>query len=218
MDNLPIVIYTAGSYGNQVLRVLNKNPAQKVLTYDGLEAEYKHTRPTFAEHHLSTEDSVEPPIVKVTYGDNDISIINRNKWTKVAEHLEEQADKTFPGNINRQLYTMAIHVCNLLDENNHFRLIQKTDTVEFKCETFRQNLDAWVTNFKKVEETFNIPHDADHIASHYQTFQIAQQKIFEDERTSNDDIAKSFKLGKIYYQKYKNNYNVNYFNEIFNTI
>ena len=214
MHNLPIVIYTAGSYGNQVLRILNKNPAQKVLTYDGLQAEYQYTRPTFGGHHTSTEDDVEPPVIKVTYDDNDISLINRNKWTKVAEHLEGQANNTFPNSPNKKLYTMAIHVCNLLDTNNHFRSIQNKSTMEFPCATFRQNDSVWIENFKEIEEKFKIPHDPAHIISHYTTFQSAQQQLIHDETQASDDIAKSYELGKLYYQKHKNNYNIDYFDNV----
>ena len=121
MHNKPTLLYSAGCYGAFCLQMLNLNRIIPSQSYHDQAVDCQYTQDNRPDHHLVSEKDIESPIIKITYIDDDVDLINRNKWTKVENHLKEQALATFPNNKNKELYTMAIHKCNLLHEDNQFK-------------------------------------------------------------------------------------------------
>ena len=80
----PTVLYTAGSYGAFLNNVLNEqnvtaNESYHTVNYNRKET---NTTPNFTKHHVLKEDDIDGPVIKITYSDGNIAMINRNKWTK----------------------------------------------------------------------------------------------------------------------------------------
>jgi hypothetical protein len=130
--------------------MLNLNKIIASESYHTEPTEYLYTQPNRSDHHLVREEDIDSAVIKITYTDQDVDLINRNKWTKVTGHLKEQAIATFPNNKNKELYTMAIHKCNLLDNDNQFKKIIKKDTIEIKFNWFLGDLNVWLSVFKDV--------------------------------------------------------------------
>lgn len=211
----PTLLYTAGSYGAFLLFVLNQNEITVGESYHNKAIVYRNTNENIDNHHLIDENVVGHKVIKITYQDNDISLINRNKWHKVTGHLESQASATFPNNPNKELYTMAIHVCNLLDKNNHFRAMQNNQNIEFKFEWFLQDFDSWVSTFGKTFQKMQVAMDLNLLRSQFDAFNQSQRAILQAEQNANDLISRSYSLAKKYFSKYNNQYSELYFNEIF---
>ena len=215
----PTILYTAGSYGGLLVRIINNAPPLIAETYHLENWNLQYTLPARRvfvgnDHHLVFENKIEGPIIKITYDNDDISLINRNKWHKIKNHLLEQANKTYPNNPNKKIYTMSIHVCDLLG-STLFKSIEKKETSEFKFKFFTQNLSVWKYQFGKLHDTLGIPLNNLALAEHYDCFQKGQEIILKKHRDDNDDIAKSYKLGKKYYSIHHNKYNEDYFNQLF---
>tara|TARA_Y100000592_G_scaffold86830_1_gene140610 strand:- start:27 stop:695 length:669 start_codon:yes stop_codon:yes gene_type:complete len=203
----PTILYSAGTYGALLLRILN-NANPTVSESYHLHSDYfecKYTMPNREDHHLISEHAIEGDVVKITFTEDDVDLINRNKWTKVVEHLKTQAEKTFPNNPNRNLYTMAIHVCNLLADKQ-FKQAEKDDTQIFKFEHFLGCIGTWKNKFNHLFEHYQIPFDVSLIEKHYDCFQKGQENILEKNKKQNDDIHQSYILGKEYFKLYQNNF------------
>ena len=213
MVSKPTLLYTAGSYGGLLSRIINNAPPLIAETYHSKNLDLQYTLPTRNDHHLVSENDIEGRVIKITYDNNDISLINRNKWHKVKDHLLEQSNRSYPNNPNKEIYTMAIHVCDLLGATL-FKSIEKKETIEFKFKFFTQDLSAWKYQFGKIHNTLRIPFNNLTIAEHYDCFQKGQEIILNKHRDDNDDIAKSYKLGKKYYSVHHNHYNEDYFNQL----
>jgi hypothetical protein len=214
MDNKPTVLYSAGTYGAYLLHVLNHNKIPISEAFHPHSIEYKYTNHNFKNHHLTLEQQVNTPVIKITYDNNDISLINRNKWTKVKGHLEEQSKKTYPNNINKELYTMAIHICLLLDENNHFRRLDNKNNFEFKFNWFLTDSETWLKNITNCCKRFNIAIDETYFVDSHKNFLQGQQDILKKHKENNDIIAKSNKLGNLYFLKHKTNFDEKEFNKL----
>jgi len=218
MHKKPTLLYSAGCYGAFCLQMLNLNEIIANKSYHNQSTDYQYTQPNRPDHHLIKEEDIDYPIIKITYTDEDVDLINRNKWTKVENHLKEQAIATFPNNKNKELYTMAIHKCNLLNNDNQFKKVIKEDTLEIKFNWFLGDLDIWLLKFYKVFETLKIPTNKEHLQKCFNVFNKSQELILKAHRQKNDLIEESNKLATIYFQKYKNEYSEFYFDKIFNNI
>ena len=215
MYNKPTLLYSAGCYGAFCLQMLNLNDVVAAESYHDRPIDYLYTRPNRADHHLIKEEDLDSPIIKITYTDEHADLINRNKWTKVKNHLNEQAAATFPNNKNKELYTMAIHKCNLLDKDNPFKKIVKKDTVEIKFDWFLSDLNTWSSKFKIVFEKFNIPLSGQYLQNCFEIFHKSQEHVFKAHEQKNDLIEESNKLAETYFKNYKNEYSEFYFDEIY---
>lgn len=209
----PTLIYTAGTYGGIFQRVVNKDNPLVAEVYHNTQGKCEVLNPSPDNHHLLSEDEIDGPIIKITYNDSNISLINRNKWTKLAEHLPEQADMTFKKNPNSQLYVMAIHVCDLLGDNN-FKKLTKENTVEFKFDYFIGELNVWKNQFKMVMDFLKADFEDANLTAHYDAFKKGQEKIWKKHLENNDDIARSYSIGKRYFSLYNNNYVEDYFDRL----
>jgi len=211
------LLYPAGCYGEFFFRMLNLKETTESLSYS---AHFKpiNTEEYNGNHHIMSEKDITSHVTKITYTDDDIDLINRNKWTKVQGHLDEQSIKTFPNNSNRNLYTMAIYKCDLLDKNNHFKSIEKNSNLEVKFKWFLQSMEQWLINFGEIFKTLGIDIEESVIANFYNVFTNSQKSIFEQHKKNNDLIARSNYLGKIYFKKYGNQYNEMYFDNVLKEI
>jgi hypothetical protein len=214
MTGKPHLLFTAGSYGHLLLRILNHVPPLVAENYHETKYEVKYTKTIMGDHHLRNENSLENPVIKITYRDQDVNLINRNKWTKVRNHLEEQSNKTYPDSPNRQIYTMAIHVCELLGPN-HFKKILNDSTIEFKFSYFHESLEVWRYQFNRLYDIFKIPKNDLLVSQYYDNFLEGQSSILEKHKEDNDDIAESFRLGKEYYRLYNNDYSLIRFDSLY---
>ena len=211
------LLYPAGCYGEFFFRMLNLKETTESLSYDA-HFQPVNTKKYNVNHHIMSEDDINDHVTKITYTESDIDLINRNKWTKVVGHLEEQSIKTFPNNPNRELYTMSIYNCDLLNINNHFRKIEKKSNLEVKFEWFLYSIEQWLINFGKIFETLGIDIEESVIRNFYNVFTNSQKLILEQHKENNDLIAKSNYLGKIYFKKYGNQYNEMYFDNVLKEI
>jgi hypothetical protein len=218
MHKKPTLLYSAGCYGAFCLQMLNLNKIVANNSYHNQPIDYQYTQHNRPDHHLIKEEEIDCPIIKITYTDEDVDLINRNKWTKVENHLKEQAIATFPNNKNKELYTMAIHKCNLLNNDNQFKKVIKEDTLEIKFNWFLEDFDIWLLKFYKVFETLKIPTNKESLQKYFHVFNKSQEFILKAHKQKNDLIEESNKLATIYFQKYKNEYSEFYFDKIFNTI
>ena len=218
MHDKATLLYTAGSYGSFLLNILNKNEISPSEYYHDKHIDYKFTNGNIYNHHLLKEHDLTNTVIKITYTDNDISLINRNKWHKVQNHLQEQSLKTFPNNKNKELYSMAIHVCNLLDKNNHFRKIENYNNIEVKFNWFLEDFNSWLKNFGNVFKKLDIPFDSSLLERQHIIFNKSQQNILKQEKYGNDLISKSYKLAKKYFLKYNTEYSEMYFDNIYKSL
>ena len=207
------LLYPAGCYGEFFFRMLNLKETTESLSYN---AHFKpiHTEEYNSNHHIMSEKDINGHVTKITYTDDDIDLINRNKWTKVQGHLDEQSIKTFPNNSNRNLYTMAIYKCDLLDKNNHFKSIEKNSNLEVKFKWFLQSMEQWLINFGNIFKALSIQINENKIKEYYNIFTRSQQEILEQHSQSNDLIAKSNRLGKMYFDRHGNEYNELHFDKL----
>ena len=212
------LLYPAGCYGEFFFRMLNLQETKESLRYFWGNFKPNNTEDFNGNHHIMNEKDINGHVTKITYTDNDIDLINRNKWTKVVGHLEEQANRTFPNNPNRELYTMSIYKCDLLNINNHFRKIEKKSNLEVKFKWFLQSMEQWLINFGEIFKTLGIDIEESVIANFYNVFTNSQKSIFEQHKKNNDLIARSNYLGKIYFKKYGNQYNEMYFDNVLKEI
>ena len=118
------LLYEAGCYGEFVFRMLNLQEMEAKDRYTATDFTPTFTNKYLGSHHLTEEADIEGHVTKITYSDKHVNLINRNKWTKLKGHLEEQANKTFPNVSNSRLYTIAVNMCNLLS-NSSFKQMQK---------------------------------------------------------------------------------------------
>jgi len=218
MHKKPTLLYSAGCYGGFCLQMLNLNKIIANESYHTETTEYLYTQPNRSDHHLVREDDIDSVVIKITYTDQDVDLINRNKWTKVTGHLKEQAIATFTNNKNKELYTMAIHKCNLLDNDNQFKKIIKRDTIEIKFNWFLGDLNVWLSVFGDVFKKLKIPTSDQYLQNCFEIFNKSQEPIFRAHKEKNDLIEESNKLATIYFKKYKNEYSEFYFDQIFNNI
>ena len=216
MHKKPTLLYSAGCYGAFCLQMLNLNEIVSAEFYHDQPIDYRYTQNNRPDHHLVGEENIESPIIKITYTDDDIDLINRNKWTKVENHLKEQALATFPNNKNKELYTMAIHKCNLLDKDNQFKKIIKKDTVEIKFNWFLHDLEGWLLVFYNVFERLQIPAKHEYLKNCYAVFHAGQKSILKAHQEKDDLIEQSNQLAEIYFKKHGNEYSEFYFDQIFN--
>jgi hypothetical protein len=217
MADKPYILFTAGSYGHLLTRIINHVPPLVAENYHETEYGTKYTNICMDDHHLVDETTIDGPVIKITYEDNDVSLINRNKWTKVRGHLQEQSEKTYPKSPNKQIYTMAIHVCELLGPN-HFKKVLNDKTVEFKFSHFHDSLEVWQNEFNRVYDQFKIPKNELLVTQYYNNFQKGQSSIMKKHLANADDIAESFRLGKKYYSLHKRNYNLAMFDNVYGKI
>jgi hypothetical protein len=212
------LLYTAGSNGEFTFRFLNQFKINPNISYTAWDEPPKFTEKYRGDHHLIREEDVDGHVTKITYNDENIDLINRNKWTKVKGHLEEQSKKTYPNNKNNEIYTMAIYKCLLLDKNNHFKKIYKENNIEIKFSWFFQSFKDWMKNFSNVFEKLNIPTKEEIILEYYNAFNVGQKEILDKHNRSNDLIFLSNKLGQNYFEKYQTNFSEQKFDEIYNNI
>ena len=215
--NKPTLLYTAGSYGALLLRILNQDSPMVSQAYHTYEFDTPNTEPNRPDHHLLKEADVKGKVIKITYADKDVNLINRNKWQKVDGHLEVQAMNTFPNHPHREIYTMAIHVINLLADN-HFKTVDRSDTIEFKFANFIQPIESWRMSFKEIFDRLGIEFNDNTIKDHFYAFQEGQKEILEQHRQNNDDVSLSYMVGKQYFATYGNDINQNYFDAIFDKV
>ena len=215
--NKPTLLYTAGSYGALLLRILNQAPPIVSQAYHTHAFTPLNTEPNRQDHHLIREADINGQVIKITYTNEDVKLINRNKWQKVDGHLKEQSMKTFPNHPHREIYTMAIHVINLLGDN-HFKTVNRSDTIEFKFSNFLQPINGWCTHFKEIFDRLRIKYNEKTIKDYFKAFQEGQKDILNQHKQNNDDIFLSYMLGKEYFALYSNNYNQNYFDIVFEKI
>jgi len=212
------LLYTAGSNGEFTFRFLNQFKINPNISYTAWDEPPKFTEKYRGDHHLIREEDVDGHVTKITYNDENIDLINRNKWTKVKGHLEEQSKKTYPNNKNKEIYTIAIYKCLLLDKNNHFKKIYKENNIEIKFSWFFQSFKDWMKNFSNVFEKLNIPIKEEIILEYYNAFNVGQKEILDKHNSSNDLIFLSNKLGQSYFEKYQTNFSEQKFDEIYNNI
>ena len=217
MADKPYILFTAGSYGHLLTRIINHVPPLVAENYHETDYDVKYTKSIMGDHHLVDETTINGPVIKITYEDNDVSLINRNKWTKVRDHLQEQSEKTYPTSPNKQIYTMAIHVCELLGPN-HFKKVLNDQTVEFKFSHFHDSLEVWQKEFSRVYDLFEIPRNELLVIQYYDNFQKGQSSIMSKHLADADDIAESFRLGKKYYSLHNRNYDVSMFDNVYKKI
>lgn len=212
------LLWAPGTYGEYTLRLLNKNSIpNNVQEYGVLKRQVQNTLPKRADHHLIEEDKVDTHVTKITYKVGDENLINRNKWCKLQEHLEEQSMKTFPNNKNRKVYTIAINKCNLLDSHNIFKKITKKTTLEIKFEWYLEPADKFAENFANIFDQLNIPIQKDELISSHSNFLQGQKEIFDAHKKNNDIFAEGNQLGEKYYQQYGLNFSEINFDKIFNS-
>ena len=215
----PWPLFTAGSYGHLLTRILNHVPPLLAENYHETIYDVKYTKKVSAYHHLVDETTIKGPVVKIIYEDDDVGLINRNKWTKVRNHLQQQSEKTFPNSPNKEIYTMAINVCNLLGPN-HFKEILDNKTIGFKFSYFLDSIEVWHQQFNILFDAFEIPRNNLLVTQYYNNFQKSQSSIMEKHLADNDDIAESFRLGKNFYNLYgKNNgYSLSKFDDLYENL
>jgi hypothetical protein len=214
------LIYAAGCYGEFVFRFLNQFDTIPMLSYNAWTKTEpaRYTKKYRGDHHLIREEDVNGHVTKITYDNSDVDLINRNKWTKVKGHLEEQSNKTYPKNKNKKIYTMAIYKCFLLDKDNHFKKIYKEGNTEIKFLWFSGNLKQWIENFSKIFNKLEISIKNKTIIEFYDIFYQSQKKIIEEHRTAKDIVYLSNKIGQVYFQKYGNNFSEDKFDEIYQNL
>ena len=211
------MLYTAGSYGALLLRILNQNSPIISQAYHSYGFDTPNTEPNRPDHHLLKEGDIKGQVIKITYTNDDVNLINRNKWQKVDGHLEEQAIKTFPNHPHREIYTMAIHVINLIADN-HFKTLDRSDTIEFKFSNFLQPIEDWCMHFKEIFDKLGIEYNEKTIKDYFNAFQDGQKDILEQHKQKNDDVFLSYMVGKDYFATYGNDINQNYFDGVFDKI
>jgi len=186
-----------------------------VNEYGVLKREVKNTHPKRKDHHLIQEEQVDTHTTKITYEKGDENLINRNKWFKLQEHLEEQANLTYPNSKNKKIYTIAINKCNLLDQNNIFRKITRDTTLEIKFKTYLESASKFANIFEQVFEQLRISFNKNLIISSHSNFLKGQEEIFQNHKTGNDIFAEGNILGEKYYQQYGLNFNESNFDKIY---
>jgi hypothetical protein len=203
MHKKPTLLYSAGCYGAFCLQMLNLNEIMPSHSYHNQLTDYRYTQTNRPDHHLINEKDIDSLVIKITYTDDDVDLINRNKWTKVENHLKEQALVTFPNNKNNELYTMAIHKCNLLDKDNQFKKIIRKDTVEIRFSWLFYDLENWLLEFYNIFERLQIPVRHVYLKNCYDIFHMSQAPILKAHQEKNDLIEQSNQLANIYFQKHK---------------
>lgn len=211
-------MYPAGCYGEFIFRFLNQFDTLPHLSYQAWTEIPKHTKKHRDDHHIIKEDDVEGHVTKITYTNNNVDLINRNKWTKVIGHLDEQSEKTFPKNKNKKVYTMAIYKCLLLDDKNHFKKISIEGNTEIKFSWFLENLQKWVENFSNLFDILGISVKHESIIKFHDIFLQSQKPIMEDHKTAKDEIYLGNKLGQVYFEKHGIDFSEQKFDEIYLTM
>jgi|MDTC01.1.fsa_nt_gb hypothetical protein len=210
------LLWAPGTYGEYTLRLFNNNYVPiNVNEYGVLKREVKNTHPKRKDHHLIQEEQVDTHTTKITYEKGDENLINRNKWFKLQEHLEEQANLTYPNSKNKKIYTIAINKCNLLDQNNIFRKITRDTTLEIKFKTYLESASKFANIFEQVFEQLRISFNKNLIISSHSNFLKGQEEIFQNHKTGNDIFAEGNILGEKYYQQYGLNFNESNFDKIY---
>ena len=208
------ILFEAGTYGQFLIRVLNQNDltAQIHFSTDGLR--YVNTTHKRKDHHLIDDDELDSHVTKITFEDSDADLINRNKWTKLPEHLSEQANKTFPGDHNSKLYTIASGKINLLNPKNFFKKIKKEQNLEFKFKYFHYDIIDYTNHMDDLFSKLKIQVSKDYIENSKKIFDIGQESVLRAHDSQNDIIHDGNKLGELYFQKFGNNIHIDNFKKL----
>ena len=185
------------------MRILNLTEIS-IQTHFDLPKEYINTTPKRADHHLIDEDYVDGHITKITFTNDDADLINRNKWTKLPEHLKDQANNTFVGNKNAELFTIACNKINLLNPNNIFKKIKNKETLEIKFKTFHLGTIEFVTFFLELFSKLKIKVTKNYLEQCKSMFDISQENILKENNNKNDLIHEGNKLGELYFKTFSN--------------
>ena len=219
MEQKKIIIhFVPGGYGHFLEGLLNKTlkvHEDNLSDFHWIDKTYSDI--VFEKTHDMEKESDEFHI-KVTFNESNVDLINRNKWTKVKGHLEEQAIRTFPDNSNRELYTIAIYKCDLLNQNNHFKKLENPSNLEIKFNWFLSNCENWLFNFGNIFKSLFIPITDNKLEDYYNIFSTSQQSIIKQHQENNDLIAEANIFGEKYFKKYGCDYNELYFNEMHTTL
>ena len=201
--NKTTILFEAGTHGQFLLRILNLTE-MSVQTHFDIPKQYINTTPKRADHHLIDEDRVDGHVTKITFTDADADLINRNKWTKLPKHLEEQADKTFYNNKNAKLFTIACNKINLLNPANIFKKIKNKETLEVNFTNFHTKPTEFTDFFSELFSKLKIKITKDYLEECKSIFDFSQTTIIEAHNKQNDLIHDGNKLGETYFKKFGN--------------
>jgi len=199
------VLFEAGTYGQFLIKVLNLSLLTEQTHFLLPGITYVNTTPKRADHHLIDDDELDSHVTKITFEDSDSDLINRNKWTKLPEHLDEQANLTFPKDSNSKLYTIACSKINLLDPKNFFKKIKKEQNFEFKFKYFHYDIKNYIIQVDNLFSKLKIKVSKNYLENSKKTFDNSQESIKKAHDIKNDLIHEGNKLGELYFQKFGNN-------------
>ena len=203
--NKTTVLFEAGTYGQFLLKLLNLTEISITEHFEFPYITYTNTTPKRSDHHLIEEKEIKGHVTKITFDNLDADLINRNKWTKLPEHLEEQANKTFYNDKNAKLFTIACNKINLLSPNNIFKKVASTNTLEVKFKSFHFDIPNFIYYFIDIFSKLNIPITKDYLERSKKNFDISQNNIIEANNKKNDLIHDGNILGQMYFDTFGNN-------------
>tara|TARA_R100000081_G_C4774447_1_gene147668 strand:+ start:108 stop:752 length:645 start_codon:yes stop_codon:yes gene_type:complete len=199
------VLFEAGTYGQFLIKVLNLCVLTEQTHFLLPGIIYVNTTPKRADHHLIDDNELDSHVTKITFEDSDSDLINRNKWTKLPEHLDEQANLTFPKDPNSKLYTIACSKINLLDPKNFFKKIKKESNFEFKFKYFHYDITNYTIQVDNLFSKLKIQVAKNYLENSKKTFDKSQESIKKAHDIKNDLIHEGNQLGALYFQKFGNN-------------
>ena len=199
------VLFEAGTYGQFLIKVLNLCVLTEQTHFLLPGIIYVNTTPKRVDHHLIDDNELDSHVTKITFEDSDSDLINRNKWTKLPEHLDEQANLTFPKDPNSKLYTIACSKINLLDPKNFFKKIKKESNFEFKFKYFHYDITNYTIQVDNLFSKLKIQVEKNYLENSKKTFDKSQEFIKKAHDFKNDLIHEGNQLGALYFQKFGNN-------------
>ena len=203
--NKTTVLFEAGTYGQFLLKLLNLTEISITEHFEFPYITYTNTTPKRSDHHLIEEKEIKGHVTKITFDNLDSDLINRNKWTKLPKHLEEQANKAFSNDKNAKLFTIACSKINLLSPNNIFKKVANANTLEVKFKSFHYDITNFIDFFIDIFSKLNIPITKDYLERSKKNFDISQNNIIEANNKKNDLIHDGNILGQMYFDTFGNN-------------
>lgn len=212
MDQKKIIIhFVPGSYGHFLKGLLCKSlkmPNNNVSDFHWI----SNTDIIDTSHDLEKES--KNFIIKITYSENDVDLINRNKWKKWPHNFEQSKQEAFLSSNDidestKEIVTKSYFRSYLLKDMINWNNKVNGQTVEIPFNFFLLKKEEWITYASKIFEQCQIDYDVDYIQTAYSIFQSTQNSIINDhyenklkEWKDKDIIEKSNLVSNFYFYKF----------------
>lgn len=217
-DNILVINYFGGSYGNFVDKFLKLHFSKNTVEYTRNNFHYPASSSFISIDlcHDNEKDS-DTKNLKITYKPQHINIISRNVWNKEPQHLTDKTQREFenyPDNVDidtKKIVVMAFYKSKLLNGLDNWNTILKRDTIELPLDYFFSTPQRWLIAWRKIFDELKIVVDDEYILSGHYIFNKTQESLLNQHNfysdlglrwRDQDIIGRGNILGEIFYKEH----------------